>query len=156
MFWSGPPILRFSPGAEAVLRKAGWFPGRRVGPSGWIAQLEPEGFRSSPAAEAALTTLGGLVVTPPRRTDTPVAPERFEIDPAHGSGEADRLPCWEAKIGGPVFPLGLAYAYHWLLIGGNGRVFVGDDSEDVALVGASVHEAVDALTLGTRRPTPVG
>ena len=47
-----------------------------------------------------------------------------------------------------LFPLGEAYGPNWLLLGEDGRVFVGISDGTLDLLGHDLREAMDILTLG--------
>ncbi|WP_328646678.1 SUKH-3 domain-containing protein [Amycolatopsis sp. NBC_00348] len=88
---------RFSGRAEAELRAAGWFPGRKVDVGNWRQRLEASGeVRMHAAAEKFLGEFGGLEFLLPE----------FELNPWHLDGEEDRFVDWGAELGISLFPVG--------------------------------------------------
>ena len=94
---------RFPGEVERVLRRSGWFPGRRVETARWRAMLD--GLDMHPAAEGFLSEFGGLSVDihGPGRT---AARTPFELDPSLCSGEEDRFREWGVAIERSLYPLG--------------------------------------------------
>ncbi|WP_199810386.1 MULTISPECIES: SUKH-3 domain-containing protein [unclassified Streptomyces] len=145
---------RWSDEVEAVLRGAGWFPGRSVDTSGWRERLEADGFRIHPAAEQFLREFGGLTVGPGGPGITR-AREAFEFDPLLALGEDDRFGEWGEEIGRQLFPLGEL---------DHGHAFLGLDErgELYAVVNwlarfGRMPEAMENLVLGVmpvRKATP--
>jgi hypothetical protein len=144
--------FRFSPAAEHILAKAGWTPSRWEDPGSVIELLRRDGWPYWQDLDGILGNLGGLEVRPPARWDVPMSPMRFSFNPDTLEGESDRLPVWQSKAGVPLFPLGEAYGPHWLLLGKDGRVFVGNSVGGLDELGQTLVEAIEVLTLGTGRP----
>ncbi|MFF4432572.1 SUKH-3 domain-containing protein [Streptomyces sp. NPDC001513] len=90
---------------EAVLRGAGWHPGRCVDTTEWRERLEADGFRIHPAAGDFLGEFGGLTVDS-RGSGITSAREAFEIDPLLALGEDDRFAARGEEIGRHLFPVG--------------------------------------------------
>ncbi len=141
---------RWSSETLHILKKAGWHPNRDnlerldiwkhrlLGPDGYCDMF--------PAAEQALREFGGIRVeqTGPGRE---CARSPFVFDPMLAEGEADRFADAESHVGGRLFPLGEAIGGHaFLAIAEDGRVFLVAD--EVAELGKSIYEAVEALVIG--------
>ncbi|MGW2581219.1 SUKH-3 domain-containing protein [Streptomyces virginiae] len=130
---------------EAVLRGAGWCPGRRVGTAGWWERLEADGFRGHPAAEAFLREFGGLTVGHGGPGITR-AREAFELDPLLALGEDDRFGGWGEAIGRQLFPLGeLDHGHAFLGLDERGELYAVADR--LARFGR-IPEAIENLVLG--------
>ncbi|MFJ8495936.1 SUKH-3 domain-containing protein [Streptomyces sp. NPDC094038] len=112
-------MVEFSSGAQAVLRDAGWFPGRRVDTSAWMATLGASGIAAYDAARKFLAEFGGLVVDI-SGPGIDRAREPFELDPLLCSGEEDRFLEWGEEIWHSLFPIGVFDM---------GRYFLGIDEE---------------------------
>ncbi|MFF4985455.1 SUKH-3 domain-containing protein [Streptomyces sp. NPDC001046] len=125
---------RFSQEAEDVLRRAGWFPDRRVGLSQWRASAAE--FTWHAAAEKFLQEFGGLRVDISGPGIT-CARESFEFDPDLAIGEGEKFAEFSEFFDRRFFPLGEL---------GRGEFFLAIDEEEVIyLVGAWVlkHGAKD-------------
>ncbi|KUJ66135.1 SUKH-3 domain containing protein [Streptomyces albus subsp. albus] len=150
---------RFPVAVDAVLREAGWQPGR------WdIRQAEfwadtlrahssPAGHRHQvfPAAVEAWAEFGGLRVRPPG-SGRQIAPTPFLIDPLSGLHLARTLADLGRALGTELSPLGEeADGQALLTIDTEGRVYSLDHSGDWYL-GADIDQALDALITGTLPP----
>ncbi|MGW2044480.1 SUKH-3 domain-containing protein [Streptomyces sp. NPDC001858] len=94
---------RFSSEAEDVLRRSGWFPGRRADIQSW-KELLP-GLSWHAAAEGFLAEFGGLSVDV-SGPGVSCAREPFEIDPELAVGEEDRFEDLSERFGRRFLPLG--------------------------------------------------
>ncbi|MDX3107728.1 SUKH-3 domain-containing protein [Nonomuraea angiospora] len=98
------------PEVEQVLRRSGWFPGRRIDSGPWQASMPM--FDWHDAAEKFLCEFGGLRVDV-RGPGITVAREPFEIDPELARGEEGRFSelsamffrrfCPVGELGGELF-----------------------------------------------------
>ena len=146
---------RFPVPVDAVLRAAGWLPGR------WdIKQAEiwadtlrehtsPAGHRHAvfPAAVEAWAEFGGLHLTPtgPGRQ---VAPAHLHLDPLHGLHRARTLADLGRALDTEVCPLGAETDTHALLaIDTEGRVYALDHTGDWYL-GPDIDQALAVLVSG--------
>ncbi|MFD5625883.1 SUKH-3 domain-containing protein [Streptomyces sp. NPDC127072] len=110
---------RFPPGVEAVLRGAGWYPGRRTDIGPWQRSLR--GFRLHGAAEEFLREFGGLKV----RIGGPgitCARQPFDTDPDLLSDEEELFTYLSDRYRRAFCPAG-EYA--------NGEMYLAIDSEGV-------------------------
>ncbi|WP_406511174.1 SUKH-3 domain-containing protein [Streptomyces sp. NBC_00161] len=130
---------------DAVLRGAGWYPGRSIDTTVWRERLEADGFRMHVAAEDFLREFGGLTVGSSGPGITR-AREAFELDPLLALGEDDRFGEWGEEIGRCLFPLGEL---------DHGHAFLGLDEQGELYVVASwlarfgrMPEAMENLVLG--------
>ncbi|WP_141205407.1 SUKH-3 domain-containing protein [Streptomyces griseorubiginosus] len=146
---------RFPVAVDAVLRAAGWLPGR------WdIKQAEiwadtlrehtsPAGHRHAvfPAAVEAWAEFGGLHLTPtgPGRQ---VAPAHLHLDPLHGLHMARTLADLGRALDTEVCPLGAETDTHAVLaIDTEGRVYALDHTGDWYL-GPDIDQALSGLIAG--------
>ncbi|MCT9080902.1 SUKH-3 domain-containing protein [Streptomyces fulvoviolaceus] len=139
----GPHV--WSAEVEAVLRGAGWYPGRSVDTTAWRERLEADGFHIHSAAEEFLREFGGLTVGSGGSGITS-AREAFELDPLLALGEDDRFGDWGEEIGRRIAPLGEV---------DHGRFFLGlDEHGELYLVAGRparfgrMPEALENLVLG--------
>ncbi|MFD9565095.1 SUKH-3 domain-containing protein [Streptomyces sp. NPDC059994] len=110
--------------AEAVLRGAGWYPGRSVDTTAWRVRLEADGFRIHAAAEEFLREFGGLM-TAGGGSGITRAREPFELDPLLALGEDDRFGEWGEEIARCLFPLGeLDHGHAFLGMDEQGELYV--------------------------------
>ncbi|MEU9081430.1 SUKH-3 domain-containing protein [Streptomyces sp. NPDC048357] len=130
---------------EAVLRGAGWRPGRSIDTTAWRESLQADGFRIHPAAEDFLGEFGGLTVGGGGSGITS-ARHAFELDPLLALGEDDRFGALGEEIGRHLFPVGEC---------DHGRFFLGlDEHGDLYLVECwlarfgRMPEAMENLVLG--------
>jgi hypothetical protein len=147
------PQDRFSEDARDVLMAAGWFPGRRIDVSGWSRALDhpeqPDGFRMTHLARAALEEFGGLKIRQSAR-GIDYARSSFDLDPMLLSGEEDRFDDWSRALGSRLYPLGEDYyGTFFLAIDELGRIF--SMANELHYVGLEIAEAVENMILG-RRP----
>lgn len=149
-------MSRFSAKAEETLRRAGWFPGRRVPDSvaSWKEMLlRSDAFTMSTSAEKALLEFGGLKFAE-QGEGTTCSREPFEIDPSLAMHEGDRLEEFSTLVNTRLYPLGEAWGgMCFLAIGENDRVYV--LMEDIRLVGNNIDEAMETLSLGLQPSAPM-
>ncbi|MFE4176433.1 SUKH-3 domain-containing protein [Streptomyces sp. NPDC056909] len=138
------PYVR-SAEVEAVLRDAGWRPGRSVDTAVWREVLEADGFRMHLAAEEFLREFGGLRVGD-RGPGITRAREAIEFDPLLAVGEGDYFGEWSEEIGHRLFPVGEL---------DHGRAFLGLDEQGELYAVADwparfgrMPEAMENLVLG--------
>jgi SUKH-3 immunity protein of toxin-antitoxin system len=113
---------RFPGLVERALRRAGWFPGRRVETARWRAMLV--GPDMHPAAEVFLGEFGGLLVDVHGSGRT-AARTRFELDPSLCAGEEDRFRDWGVEIGRSLYPLGeLDHGRYFLGMDDRGLIYL--------------------------------
>lgn len=141
----------FSAPVLAELEAAGWTPDRSIDIPAWIEELEPQGYRLSEPAGAALRSFGGLEFGPINRTGPNFSnDEPFNIDPIlAGSGHYALAEELEREIGGSWFPLG-----EWL---SHSSVFISDRGRVVATglgwiwdVGSSMEDAIEFALMAHR------
>ncbi|MDK1475996.1 SUKH-3 domain-containing protein [Streptomyces sp. 549] len=147
---------RFAAPVEAVLRSAGWQPGRwdirqaEVWADSLRAHVSPTGHRHAvfPAAVEAWAEFGALHLTPtePGRHLTPA---ELRIDPVHGLHWARTLTDLGRALGTEIAPLGEEGDSAALLaIDAEGRVYSIDHSGDW-YVGPHFDAALTTLVTGT-------
>lgn len=140
---------RFSDVVENILREAGWFPGRTMGNTLLQSNRDLEranGFELFPAAEAAISEFGGLVVDQ-EGPGTVYAREPFHIDPTLAIYEGELFAECSEKLKTKLYPLGeAATGNYFLAIGEDGRVFL--IMEDILSVGENIDQALENLILG--------
>ena len=144
-------MLRFSAQVEAVLRNAGWYPGRLVPDlvAKWESSLmASDKFEMFPSAKRALLEFGGLSIDQ-RGPGVTCAREPFVFDPLLVSGESDRFDEFVGLLKTRLYPLGEAVGGHcfWAL-GENEHAYL--IMEDVRLLGRSLDEALENLIVGIR------
>ncbi|MFF8533250.1 SUKH-3 domain-containing protein [Streptomyces sp. NPDC015532] len=155
----GGPSPRFPEPVDAVLRSAGWQPGRWDIKQAeyWADELRghtsPAGHRHSvfPAAVEAWAEFGGLRVgaTGPGRQ---LAPALLDLDPLHGLHMARTLGDLGRALDTEVCPLGEEPDSHALLaIDAEGRVYSLDHTGDW-YVGPHIDAALTTLLTGTAPP----
>jgi hypothetical protein len=136
---------RFAPYVESELRRAGWFPGRRISDQvcQWMVKLCGEfGYEAFPLAVQMLEEFGGLSFDG-WSCDRPGVRSGFGFNPLAVGGAAALKPYMKA-LGERLFPLGCDDQAFDLAIGESGRVvFVGSGS--VILVGQNIDDAINVL-----------
>ncbi|MCX9189909.1 hypothetical protein C3Y87_00425 [Carbonactinospora thermoautotrophica] len=153
--------MRFPEQVAAVLREAGWAPGRRDEERARRWGLELSAYASwdgrqhtfFAAAHDALAEFGGLAVKQ-SGPGAEVARSPFTLDPTRALHTAGTLAEFGRLLGTRLFPLGEeddGTAY--LAIDEGGRVFALDHAGEWYL-GASIDEALVTLVTG-RRPARV-
>ncbi|MFD8736820.1 SUKH-3 domain-containing protein [Streptomyces sp. NPDC059618] len=155
----GGPASRFPEPVDAVLRSAGWQPGRWDIKQAeyWADELRghesPAGHRHAvfPAAVEAWAEFGGLRIgsAGPGRQLTPTA---LHLDPLHGLHMARTLGDLGRALDTEVCPLGEEPDSHALLaIDAEGRVYSLDHTGDWFL-GPHIDAALTTLLTGTPPP----
>ncbi len=140
---------RFPEDVADVLRKAGWFEGRRVEQAAecWTAALdELDAFEIFPAARDVLAEFGGIQVDQEGQ-GVDCAREPFRIIPLAALDHGDGFAEWATVLGTQLYPLGEAAAGQYLLtIDDEGRVCL--LMADAQLLGDSFDEALVHLIRG--------
>lgn len=127
---------------DAVV-KAGWTPDRKVDVDGWIGELQDQGYSFFDAAADVLTSVGGLIVRPPRIAEALWGSGSIRFDPVlAGDGMYERYAGFERIIGRTIFPIA-----DW---GGESAILMLDDGsvvEDITgglrFLGPNFPEALD-------------
>jgi hypothetical protein len=134
-----------SPGFRALLDRAGWHPGRRVGTDEWVSRLREEGFTVNASAIDVLETFGGLSVRLPAAGISPYDHE-LQFEPVlAATGDRDRTEEWEAALGIRLFPLGQEVRTGSVVwAGDDGRLYIGREF-GLYLLGETVSAAMDRL-----------
>lgn len=135
--------------AEAVLRQAGWSPGRSIDISEWVETLSREGNEISPVARAIMESFGRLHFRHqgfggPARYD-------FSVSPDSWYGERAHLALLEQVLKTGLCPLGETSGAALLAILSDGRV-VEEMDGTVFLVGNNWREALDNRIFGRGDP----
>jgi hypothetical protein len=147
--------MSFPPDVEAVLRAAGWTPGRsetaraRMWGLALASHASPAGHQHTVVAPAmaVFAEFGGLAVRAEGGGEQ-IARSSFVLDPLRGLHSASTLADLGALLGARLTPLGEEGEGAGLLaIDDRGRVFVLDHTADWYL-GASVEEALTTLVAG--------
>jgi hypothetical protein len=140
---------RFSSEAEDTLRRAGWYPGRRVPDlvASWKATLQvSDGFEMFPNAESFLLEFGGLSIDQHGPGES-FAREPFTFDPTLAAYESDRFSDFSARLNTRLYPVGEAIGGHYFLaIGENEHVYL--LMNDLQLLGNNADEALENLLIG--------
>jgi uncharacterized protein (TIGR02996 family) len=136
-----------SPGFRALLDRAGWHPGRRVGTDEWVSRLRAEGFTVNASAIAVLETFGGLSVRLPAAGISPYDHE-LQFEPVlAATGDRDRTEEWEAALGIRLFPLGQEVRTGSVVwAGDDGRLYIGREF-GLYLLGETFRAAMDQLAV---------
>src|SRR5688572_9509946 len=115
----------FSEHTSSCLRRAGWFPGRRIDIADYLPALEIRACASDAAVVPFLTEFGGLTVVFPHRL-VASRQEDFRINPWYALHELDDT--YDQLAGQRLCPVGDYYhGYLALMMSGEGRVFAGMD-----------------------------
>jgi hypothetical protein len=155
-------MSRFSPGVEAALLAAGWYPGRQIG-ADTLAAIHREiavhqsryggTLRTSPAADRALAEFGGLALGGDRPGELNTRP--FALDPTLARYAVATLIDAGRALGTPLYPLGVEGMDDAVLaINPLGQVFALDATGDWFL-GDDPDAALETLVTG-RLPALVG
>jgi hypothetical protein len=155
---------RFPDDVQAVLTKAGWFPGRSVAADvdRWAAEFtartSANGRRHEffAAARAALDEFGGLTVQQEGHGEA-IGRFPFAFYPAHAwFPDPDSYAEFAEQIGRRVFPLGVHDdGPSELAIDEDGRVFLFHWSDDL-LEGDTIDDALVTLIRGAQPRVPTG
>lgn len=150
---------RFPPEVAAVLRKAGWFEGRRTDAEAAVAigiareEVGRSGERHEPfpAATEALNEFGGIFVI----QDGPGRDLRrrpFAIDPTPVAASTETLADLGKHLGARLFPIGMEGDHDSILaIDETGRVYALDHA-GTWFLGGSIAAALITLVTGTQPP----
>ncbi len=155
-------MSRFSPGVEAALLAAGWYPGRQVG-ADTLAAIHREiaahpgryggTLRTSAAADQALAEFGGLALGGDRAGE--LNPRPFALDPTLARYATETLIDVGRALGTPLYPLGVEGMDDAVLaINPLGQVFA-VDATGVWFLGDDPDAALETLLTG-RQPALVG
>jgi hypothetical protein len=144
---------RFPDDVRAMLRAAGWFPGRDISVqvADWLSRVHEEQpvaqelLPMFPVARAALAEFGGLQLEAQRRYGNPHGGFRIETWPDVGRVVLETYTDWAITIGASVFPLA------WyedgssdIVVDERGRVYLLGLADNY-LVAETVDEAIIAL-----------
>ena len=103
-------ISELSQHTQEVLKKNGWYKGRKYDITFWVSRLEKEGYRLNEYAELFLKELGDISVWEQSTEEDSGA--TFDFNPYHSaSGEYDRLEEFETASGDKLFPIGAIYDF---------------------------------------------
>lgn len=132
---------RFASEAEEVLRAAGWFEGRNVATSRWVAQIQRDGYIPFEALTRFLSEFGGLRL---------VVRGRILID-LDGATFLSRTVPENVKdlscaAGEELCPIGGDEPYTFLLMGLSGSVHLYNDAQ-LTRVAGSGELALESLIL---------
>lgn len=107
-----------------LLKKNGWYKGRKVDISFWINELSKEGYSCFEYAIEILEELGGIEVNVGNSNGYKGA--MFDFNPYNAaSGEYDRIERFEISVGEKLYPIGSmgqAIAY----VGDKQNIYFGD------------------------------
>lgn len=108
---------------QEVLKKNGWYEGRKYDITFWVSELEEEGYRLNEYAELILKELGDIYVR--ERATKEYSAATFDFNPYYSaSGEYDRLEEFETASGDKLFPIG-AYQDYIVYAGQTKRIYLG-------------------------------
>lgn len=133
--------------ADAVLRAAGWAPGRRYADAAEaVNALSQAGYRTWPELNQFLEEYGGLRIPLHRKSGRS---DNAWVDPVKAMDWAFRewVAEYESRAGVSLVPIGYALHDHMMLLAGSdGRFFAGYDDTFLE-VGKSVPEMVSWLLI---------
>lgn len=136
----------FDPAVLALLKEAGWYPGRNSGDSISL----PTDYAPFPLVQEVLSELGGLRVG---RTGPGIDQATCTIDFTPSIAEGTATDVYQlAKR--PIYPLGD-------LDGGNALIFIDDTecvymlTDELEVLGKSISSALRSLLLGVRLDTSI-
>ncbi|MCM1500278.1 MAG: SUKH-3 domain-containing protein [Clostridium sp.] len=108
---------------QDVLKKYGWYEGRKFDITFWVSKLEGEGYRLHEYAELILKELGDIYVG--ERATKAYEGATFDFNPYYSaSGEYDRLEEFEMASGDKLFPIG-AFQDYIVYAGQTKRIYLG-------------------------------
>lgn len=145
-------MIPFSPMTEDILRRAGWFPGRRKMITSWISDLQR--LVSAPPLEVInfLEEFGGVGKSEYRNG---IRTWIWIIDPMRcpsGIPQKRRLELVQLAmnhLSRPVWPIGVCgEAWGVLTIDADGAFYVVTDDETLYLLGANSREALHSIATG--------
>lgn len=136
---------------QAVLRSAGWFPGRVVDVPSYIDLWAARGILANSAAENFCRQFAGLEITHPPHVSIGGRDHSdfTNLDPAEAiEGISDRALEEFSRIAGePLCPVGTNRSHMTVLVGPSGRVLAGVDNYLFEL-GADSTEALNWICAG--------
>jgi hypothetical protein len=142
-------MSRFSPQAEDILRRAGWYPGRQVPDlvALWRKSVsESDGVDMFPGAEKALLEFGGLKLDE-QGPGVTCSREPFNLDPTLAMYEHDRFEDFISALNTNLYPLGEAVGGScFIAIAENGNVYL--LMQELMLIGQSMEEGLESLLIG--------
>ena len=136
--------------AESVMRKAGWFVGRKETrlAEDWRLKIAGDGFCVHDAAVAVWEEFGGLSA---RASGAGLECSRgdFSIDPMRATGESDRFRAFSHAVAGGFSPVGEVF---------DGRAFFATDArggmyylgDELFFCATDIRTAIDAVLMGRR------
>ncbi|MBP2474253.1 hypothetical protein JOF53_003125 [Crossiella equi] len=128
--------------AIAMLKKAGWFPGRRVSAERDISVLQSEGYSLFPKAEEFLAEFTGLRLEIENESQDEIFFSAAYVCESMFFFEWSVE--YSQRAGVRMIPAGVAEEYLTLLVGEDGRWFGGFDGE-FGLLGDDIFEAIDSF-----------
>ncbi|MEW1602941.1 SUKH-3 domain-containing protein [Streptomyces sp. NPDC093808] len=146
---SDSPARAWSPQTDAVLRRAGWRPGRFVRTGTWEAVVpERGGCAVHDAARRFLAEFGALAV--PHRDPADAMPWlEFSLDPLAAMWDAEIIDDLAEQAGAELYPIGTRdRGNQYLAMAEDGAVYAGMDS--VHLLALTPDEALRRLTARVR------
>lgn len=142
----------FHPVVETALRRAEWFPQRRIDITTWKHQLLLEGYDVFDYAIRVLSEFGGLVIAPIEdvRARFSSGPLRIHVV----QDEYDRVAEWSTQLSVPLIPIGEWMDYYFVVVATDKRVFAGTLGQ-LLYLGATFDDALDRIVTATRQPEEV-
>ncbi|MBI1344687.1 hypothetical protein GC163_00210 [bacterium] len=148
--------MKFSQEVQAVLRRQGWSPERRLDISEWMTELVASGFHILPEARSILENFGGLRIIPEKTPRDAYAAETIWFDPVTDVlSEVDRIKGWEDTLQMGLTPLGVRYpSLSIMLIAENGQVIC-EWGSIFAASGVSFEDAMENSLVFARRKSVI-
>jgi SUKH-3 immunity protein len=143
---------------QALLRAAGWFPGRAVDTSSFVACWESREIPTVTPAVEFCREFGGLKITHPPvvRVGEVEHSDFTNLDPVWATdGISDRMIAEYSRLAAePLCPVGSNRSHMTIMIGPSGRVLAGVDNY-LFQYGDDSAEALEKMCAG-RRPEKIG
>ncbi|MFD3744476.1 SUKH-3 domain-containing protein [Nocardia sp. NPDC058633] len=133
---------------QEAAANAGWTPDRRVDIGSWVSDLQAQGYSFFDEAVSVLSSMGGLIVRPPRIPEALWGSGSIRFDPLlAGDGMRERYAGFEQIIGHTILPIADWGGESAMLLLDDGSV-VEDITGGLRFLGSSFP---DALDLAVRR-----